>query len=118
MNSRRAPDNVSPLKPGEHLFAIDRRAHPRHASGHVKLTFLGADHIAINWSQGGVLVADRHPRVPVGAQVEGILTVAGFDGRYKFQAELVRRDTRTRETAWRFVNPSQALLDALARLAD
>ncbi|HUZ75405.1 MAG TPA: hypothetical protein VMU87_20670 [Stellaceae bacterium] len=120
MNSRRASDNVSPLKPGVHdpLFAGERRANPRHASHQVKLTFLGADHVALNWSRDGVLVADHHPRVPVGTRIEGVLTVGSFDGRYKFAAELVRRDARARETAWRFIKPSQALIDVLTRIAD
>ncbi len=120
MNSRRASDNVSPLKPGVHEspLAGERRGRPRHTSTVVKLTFLGADHIALNWSQDGVLVADRHPRVPVGARIEGVLTVGSFDGRYKFAAELVRRDARTRETAWRFIKPSQALIDVLTRMGD
>jgi hypothetical protein len=117
MISRRVQDNVSPLKP-DPIFAGERRAHRRHNSDQVRLTFLGADHVALNWSLSGVLVADRHPRVPVGARIEGVLTVGSFNGRFKFAAELVRRDTRARETAWRFINPSRALTDVLARLAD
>ena len=120
MITRRAQDNVSPLKPGveEPLFAGERRARPRHTSHQVKLTFLGADHIALNWSQDGVLVSDRHPRVPVGARIEGVLTVGSFDGRYKFAAELVRRDARSHEAAWRFIKPSHALIEVLTRITD
>lgn len=120
MITRRAQDNVSPLKPGveEPSFTGERRARQRHNSHQVKLTFLGSDHVALNWSVDGVMVADRHPRVAVGTRIEGVLTVGSFDGRYKFAAELVRRDTRSREIGLRFINPSHALLEVLTRIAD
>jgi len=46
------------------------------------------------------------------------LSILGIPGRFAIRIELVRRDKRTREIAFRFVEPSQALVDTLARLAE
>ena len=96
----------------------DRRRHKRRRSLAMRLTFLGADHDAYNWSVGGFLVKDTHPETPVGTTTEGFLSVVGSPGRFAVQIELVRRDKRQRETAWRFIEPSQALMNTLARLAE
>jgi len=110
---------VSPLKtavPGPSQG--ERRNNKRFVSQQVKLTFLGVEHVAINWSQGGVLVEDRHPHLAVGTSVSGIVAVRGVEGRFRFSAEFVRRDARTKELAFRFVNPSRALLDVLDRITE
>ena len=96
----------------------DRRRHKRRSSLKMKLTFLGADHEAINWSIGGFLVKDAHPETPVGTATAGFLSIVGAPGRFAVRMELVRRDKRARELAWRFVEPSQALTAALTRLAE
>lgn len=96
----------------------ERRRNRRYLSQQVTLTFLGTDHVAMNWSLGGVLVADRHPTLALGTSVSGILTVKGIEGRFRFAAELVRRDARAKELAFRFVNPSHALIDALTRVTE
>ncbi len=95
----------------------ERRRSKRRESLRMKLTFLGADHDAVNWSLGGFLVKDRHPETPIGTSASGFLSIVGMPGRFAMRIELVRRDKRAREIAWRFVDPSQALIDALARLA-
>ncbi|MGH7091781.1 MAG: hypothetical protein ACREFQ_23065 [Stellaceae bacterium] len=96
----------------------ERRRSKRHTSQQVVLTFLGIDHVALNWSMGGVLVAEHyHPALALGTAVSGVLTIRGLEGRFRFAAELVRRDARTKELAFRFVNPSRALLDALTRVS-
>ena len=96
----------------------EKRAHKRHVSQRLKLTFLGADHDPVNWSLGGFLVADRHPHAEIGTTAAGFLNVRGHDGRFAIRVELVRRDKRTREIAFRFIDPSPALLDALVRIAE
>ena len=96
----------------------DRRRHKRRSSLKMKLTFLGADQEAINWSVGGFLVKDAHPETPVGTAAAGFLTIVGAQGRFAVRIELVRRDKRGRELAWRFVDPSQALMAALTRLSE
>lgn len=96
----------------------ERRLHKRRDSLRMKLTFLGADHDATNWSLGGFLVKDSHPETPIGATGAGFLNIPGIPGRFAIRIELVRRDKRAREIAFRFVDPSQALVDALTRLAE
>lgn len=98
--------------------AGERRRGKRHLSQQITLTFLGTDHVALNWSLGGVLVDDRHSTLALGADISGIMTIRGVEGRFRFAAELARRDARTKEVAFRFVNPSRALSDALARLTE
>ncbi len=95
----------------------ERRRHKRRDALRMKLTFLGADHDAVNWSLGGFLVKDRHPETPLGTATAGFLSIVGFPGRFAVRIELVRRDKRSREIAFRFVDPSEALVDALTRLA-
>jgi hypothetical protein len=46
------------------------------------------------------------------------LTVWGHKAPIAISIELVRRDKRTREIAFRFVDPSPALLNALARIVE
>jgi hypothetical protein len=96
----------------------DRRRHKRRRALSMKLTFLGADHEAFNWSVGGFLVKDTHPETPVGTTTEGFLTVVGSPGRFAVMIELVRRDKRQGEIAWRFIDPSQGLLNTLTRLGE
>src|SRR5215472_8825320 len=86
----------------------DRRRHKRRSSLKMKLTFLGADQEAINWSIGGFLVKDAHPEMPVGTTTAGFLSIVGTPGRFAVRMELVRRDKRAHDLAWRFVEPSQA----------
>lgn len=120
MEAHRSQGNVSALKaavPGPSQIG-ERRSNKRFVSQQIKLTFLGVDHVAINWSLGGVLVDDRHPNLGLGTSVSGIISVRGSEGRFRFSAELVRRDDRTKELAFRFVNPSRALLDALTRITE
>lgn len=120
MESHRSQGNVSALKtavPGPSQ-AGERRGSKRYVSQQIKLTFLGVDHVAVNWSLGGVLVDDRHPHLALATSVSGIMTVRGCEGRFRFSAELVRRDERTKELAFRFVNPSRALLDVLTRITE
>jgi hypothetical protein len=119
MDAQRIPGNVSRLKsavPGPSKG--ERRTNNRLGSQQIKLTFLGVDHVAINWSMGGVLVADRHPHLTVGTAVSGIMTVRGIEGRFRFSATFVRRDVRTKELAFAFVNPSRALLEVLTQITE
>lgn len=96
----------------------ERRRHRRRESSLLKLTLLGADHESTNWSLGGFLIKDSLPHTPIGTATAGFVSIIGIAGRFAIRVELVRRDKRTREIAFRFVEPSQALLDALARLAE
>ena len=120
MVAQRPQNNILPLEadvPGpSHLG--EKRSGKRLHSEQVTLTFLGVDHLALNWSLGGVLVDDCHPRLALGTSVSGIMTVRGSDGRYRFSAELVRRDERTKELAFRFVYPSPSLIDVLKRVTE
>ena len=96
----------------------ERRRHKRYESLKMRLTFLGGDQDAVNWSLGGVLVKDTHPEAPIGTMASGFLSIVGIPGRFAVRIELVRRDKRMREIAFRFVDPSQALTEALTRLAE
>jgi hypothetical protein len=113
-------ENVSVLQtavPGPSWLA-EKRAHKRHETQRLRCTFLGADHEPVNWSLGGFLVADSHPHAAIGTTAAGFLNVMGQQGRFPIRIELVRRDKRTKEIAFRFIDPSPALLDALRRLAE
>lgn len=79
----------------------------------MKLTFLGAEHKPLNWSLGGVLVADNLPHVAIGTTAEGFIDIIGRPGRIAIRVELVRRDKETKEIAFKFIDPSPALLNAL-----
>ena len=96
----------------------ERRVQKRRTSCRMKLTFLGVEHTPANWSLGGVLVADKHPHTTVGTITEGFLDILGHPGRFPIRIELVRRDKRTREIAFRFIEPSTGLLRALAQLEE
>lgn len=96
----------------------ERRRHKRRDSLRLKLTFLGAEHDATNWSLGGFLVKDTHPDTPIGTTAAGFLSIVGLPGRFAIRLELVRRDKRAREIAFRFIDPSQSLVDTLMRFSE
>ena len=113
-------ENVSVLQsavPGPSRIH-ERRRHKRHLAEPLKLTFLGAEQEPVSWSLGGFLVADRHPHTAIGTIAAGFLNVRGHSGRFQISIELVRRDKRTKEIAFRFIDPSRALLDALNRISE
>jgi hypothetical protein len=110
--------NVSRLNPAGPSPVGERRGHRRFVSQQIKLTFLGIDHPALNWSLDGVLVDDCHPNLAIGTTVSGIIAVRGSEGRFRFSAELMRRDARTKEIAFRFLNPSKALQEVLTRVTE
>jgi hypothetical protein len=117
MQTPGTPSTKAPLStevPGP--SQVDRRANKRYQSQQIKLTFLGSEHVAINWSLGGVLVEDRHPNLAVGTDISGVMIVRGVEGRYRFAATLVRRDAKTKELAFQFISPSPSLLDVLNRV--
>lgn len=116
MATQLAPANVLQLAP-ELPRAAERRAATRFTSQRVKLTFLGIDHIAHNWSTAGALVNDHHPNLDMGSTVAGVVTVRGCDGFFRFAAEVVRQDTRTKELALRFLDCSPALAAVLAGIS-
>ena len=96
----------------------ERRVQRRRGPPRWKVTFLGAEHEPVNWSLGGFLISDCHPHTPLGTTTAGFLDIFGVPGRFAIRLELVRRDKRTREIAFRFVDPSPAMLEALARVAE
>ena len=91
----------------------ERRLQKRHRSARMKLTFLGAEHEPLNWSLGGFLVADKLPHLPNGTITDGFVEIIGRVGRFAIRVELVRRDKRTKEIAFAFIEPSAALTNAL-----
>jgi len=95
----------------------ERRRYRRHVSEQFTVTFLGATHQLVNWSLGGFLVPDRHPHTPLGTFVSGYLNDRVSKVRFRFSAEMVRRDARTQEIAFAFIKPSRALQEALQRMA-
>ena len=110
---------VSPVIPASERWPnVDRRLNKRQGPEQITLTFLGADHPVLNWSQGGALVADCHPNLEVGAPVSGVLSIRGHSGLFRFSARLLRRNERTREIALRFDKLSPTVSDALARSAE
>src|SRR5215472_5660342 len=72
--------------------SIERRAYRRSRAEQLRLTFLGADHLPLNWSESGALIEDRHPDLEVGTVIKGVLIFGPNSVRYRFSAELVRRD--------------------------
>lgn len=114
-----SPEMVSVLQtavPGPSRIR-ERRHHKRHTSSRLKLTFLGAEHEPTSWSLGGFLVADTHLHTIIGTKTAGFLNILGHPGRFAINIELVRRDKRAHEIAFRFIDPSPGLLDALKRIA-
>lgn len=93
---------------------VERRAQRRSRSEQLRLTFLGADHVPRNWSESGALIDDRHPEVEVGAIITGVLTIGPNSLRFRFSAEVARRDPHTKQIAIQFVDPSPSLRHALA----
>jgi hypothetical protein len=96
--------------------AISRRQHRRSRSAFLRLTFLGVEHVAVNWSEGGALLPDRLPGLAVGATVIGVATIGPALHRFRFSAEVVRREPQ--HIAIKFVNLSQALQRALSAISD
>src|SRR5262249_34033015 len=92
----------------------ERRRQKRHTSRRMKLTLLGLEHEPINWSLGGFLVADKLPQLSNGTITEGFVEIIGRPGRFAVRVELVRRDTRNKEIAFAFIEPSPVFLDVLA----
>lgn len=89
----------------------DRRLNQRFRTDFLRLTFLGVEHVAINWSEGGALIPDRHPGLDVGTTVAGVATIGPASHRFRFSAEVVRREGQ--HIAIRFVDASPALQRAL-----
>jgi hypothetical protein len=94
--------------------SIERRAHQRSRAEQLRLTFLGADHAPLNWSEGGALIEDRHPELEVGAVIKGVLIFGPNSLRYRFAAEVVRRDAAAKKIAIHFIDPSPSLRHALS----
>lgn len=120
MGPQRISSNIPSLvvaAPGQSANT-DRRLHRRHGPEEISLTFLGVEHPVLNWSEGGVLLVDRHPDLPIGSTIAGVLSIRGQGGRFRFAARLLRRDTRAKELALCFVDPSPALATALSRLSE
>ena len=101
-----------------HRWPIERRAQPRVVSDDITLTFLGAHHPAVNWSKIGFLVADSNPNLPIGTKVTGFVSVRGQESRFRFTAQLLRRDVPAGQAAFCFEKLSSALQDALSGAAE
>jgi len=95
---------------------LDRRQRRRSRSDFLTLTFLGAEHVAANWSESGALILDRHPDLRVGDTVIGIATVGSGSHRFRFSAEVVRREAQ--HIAIHFVNLSPALQRELGKASE
>jgi hypothetical protein len=91
----------------------ERRMHRRSRSEFLRLTFLGVEHVASDWSEGGALVLDRHPELAVGTTIAGIATIGPASHRFRFTAEIIRREPPN--IALRFVDLSPALQRALTQ---
>jgi hypothetical protein len=102
--------------PGVARTAPEKRQHRRSRSDFLRLTFLGVEHVAVNWSEGGALIADRHPNVEVGAAILGVAVIGPASHRFRFSAEVVRREAQ--HISLRFVNLSPALQRALSSSAE
>ena len=96
----------------------ERRRYPRRLSEQIVVTFLGADHEPITWSLGGFLIADRHPHCVIASITEGFVSIRGRNGRFPCRLQLVRRDLPTGQIAFRFIDPSQALMNAFASITE
>ena len=96
----------------------ERRRYRRHVSEQIVVTFLGADHEPISWSLAGFLIADRHPHCAIASITEGFVSIRGRNGRFPCRIQLVRRDLSSQQIAFRFIDPSQALVTALTSMTD
>jgi hypothetical protein len=97
-------------------IASDRREHRRSRSDFLTLTFLGAEHVPANWSETGALIPDRHRDLQVGDTVTGVATIGAASHRFRFSAEVVRREGP--HIAIRFVNLSPALQRELEKASE
>ena len=98
-----------------HPIGHERREHRRYRSDFLRLTFLGVEHMAVNWSESGALIPNRHPALEVGATVDGVAVIGPGSHRFRFSAEIVRCEPQ--HIAIRFVNLSTALRRALSTIS-
>jgi hypothetical protein len=96
--------------------APEKRQHRRARSDFLRLTFLGVEHEVVNWSEGGALILDRHPNLEVGAVIVGVAVIGPASHRFRFSAEVVRREAQ--QIGLRFVKLSPALQRALSASAE
>ena len=95
---------------------FDRQEHrrdKRYASPAITVTIEGERYAVVDWSLGGFKPVDG-PKVPVGQQVTGAVTIVGRAESYEFTAEAVQF-AGTNGQAFRFIERSQSLINALDR---
>jgi hypothetical protein len=80
----------------------------------VLVTLAGRDYTAVNWSLGGFLLA-AGPELLNDEVVTGKLRFSGKEDEFDIAAEALRFDPETNSVAFRFVEPSAVLVDALDR---
>jgi len=91
----------------------EQRRDRRYASPAITVTIGGERYAVVDWSLGGFQPAGG-PKVAIGREVNGVVTIAGNEQSFEFTAEAVHRDGRN-GLGFRFVDRSQSLINALDR---
>ena len=89
----------------------EKRVYRRFYTDVLRLSFLGGEYAASNWSEGGALIEYNHPGLLVGARIAGVARLGRAPHHFPFRAQVVRRDAQ--HIGVRFLNISPALLRAL-----
>lgn len=95
---------------------FDRQEHRRDkrtVSPAITVTIGTERYAVVDWSLGGFKPVDG-PKIPLGQQVTGSVTITGRDESYPFTAEAVHFEGTTGQ-GFRFVERSQSLINALDR---
>jgi len=91
----------------------EQRRDRRYARPELSVTIGGARYAVLDWSLGG-FQPQGGPKIAVGQQVTGAVTIVGHDQTLPFTAEAVHRNGRN-GFGFRFVGRSQSLINALDR---
>lgn len=91
----------------------EQRRDRRYASPAITVTIGDTRYAVVDWSLGGFQPADG-PKVAIGEEVTGSVTIAGRDESFEFTAQAVHREGKS-GLGFRFVDRSQSLINALDR---
>ena len=79
----------------------------------LELSFDGGNYRTVDWSLGGVLVADYYGPRGLGEEVEGLVQVHSGTDSHPFKAVVVRRDSATGQLGLNFTKLSDSAFSLL-----
>lgn len=91
----------------------EQRRDRRNVSPAITVTIGGKRFAVLDWSLGGFQPVGG-PRIAIGQEITGAVTIAGNDQSFEFTAEAVHPNGRG-GLGFRFVERSQSLINALDR---